>query len=126
MNTRILMALSALLMALLGLGATFLPQEILAWFGASPAGPGVLLVQVVGALYLGFAMLNWMSRANRIGGIYNRPIAVGNLLHFAVVAITLLKAVAGGSRDIAVLGGLAVYVLFAVGFGLVVFTHPKA
>ncbi len=125
MNTRILMSLSALLMAVLGLSATFMPQEILGLFGANPDGDGVLLLQVVGGLYFGFAMLNWMSRATRIGGIYNRPVAVGNLAHFAVVAITLLKAVAGGSRDAAVLGGLAVYIVFAVGFGMVVFTHPK-
>lgn len=126
MNTRILMAASALMMAVLGLGATFLPQEILARFGAAPTGPAVLLIQIAGALYLGFAMLNWMSRANRIGGIYNRSVAVGNLLHFAMVAITLLKAAGGGSRDAVVLGGLAVYLVFAIGFGLVVFTHPKA
>jgi predicted membrane channel-forming protein YqfA (hemolysin III family) len=125
MKTQALMSLSAVLMAALGLCASFLPQEILSYFGADPRGLGVLLIQVVGALYLGFAMLNWMARANLIGGVYSRPVAMGNFLHFAVVAVTLLKALLGGMRSEVVLIGGLVYSVFAVWFGLVVFTHPK-
>jgi hypothetical protein len=126
MKTKALMTLSAILMALLGLAASFLPQEILSYSGAEPRGLGVLLIQVVGALYLGFAMLNWMARANLIGGVYSRPVAMGNFLHFAVVAVTLVKALAGGMRGGPILAGAVLYAVFAVWFGLVVFTHPKA
>jgi hypothetical protein len=35
-------------------------------------------------------MLNWMARANRIGGIYSRPVAMGNFLHFTMGALVLL------------------------------------
>jgi hypothetical protein len=125
MKTKALMSASALMMAVLGLCASFLPQEILAHFGAEPRGLGVLLVQIVGALYLGFAMLNWMARANLIGGIYSRPVAVGNFLHFAVVAVTLLKAILSGSRAAEVLGGAALYSIFAVWFGGVVFSRAS-
>lgn len=125
MKTTALMTLSAILMALLGLAATFLPQEILSYSGADPHGLGVLLIQIVGALYLGFAMLNWMARANLIGGIYSRPVAMGNFLHFAVVAVTLLKALLARERAEAILVGAIVYSIFAVWFGLVVFTHPS-
>lgn len=125
MRTKALMSLSALLMAILGICASFLPQEILSYSGADPRGLGVLLVQVVGALYLGFAMLNWMARANLIGGVYSRPVAMGNFLHFAVVAVTLLKALLGGMRAEAILAGAVVYSVFAIWFGLVVFTHPR-
>ncbi|MES1241684.1 MAG: hypothetical protein ABUT39_08690 [Acidobacteriota bacterium] len=124
MKTRSLMTLSAILMAALGIAASFLPQEILSYFGADPRGPGVLLVQITGALYLGFAILDWMARGNLIGGIYSRPVALGNFLHFAVVAITLLKALLGGARAEILLAGVVVYSAFAVWFGLVVFTHP--
>jgi hypothetical protein len=58
MNTRILMSLSAAFFAMLGAGFTFLPQEILAHVGAPSDGTVVLLMQILGALYLGFAMLN--------------------------------------------------------------------
>jgi hypothetical protein len=124
MNTRLLMSSSALFMAVLGIVGSFLPQESLAHFGARPDPPLVLLVQIGGALYLGFAILNWMAKGVLIGGIYSRPVALGNFLHFAVVAIILLKALLGGFKPIEIIAGAAVYSLFGVWFGLVLFTHP--
>lgn len=124
MNPRLLMTLSAAAMAAAGLAASFLPQEILTYFGRAQDACGVLLLQVAGALYLGFAMLNWMARANTIGGIYNRPIALGNFLHFTVAAIALLKALGRGPHDPVLLIAATAYVAFAIWFGLVVFTHP--
>jgi hypothetical protein len=124
MKTKALMSSSAMLMAILGICASFLPQEILSYSGADPRGFGVLLIQGIGALYLGFAILNWMARANLIGGIYSRPVAMGNFLHFAMVAVTLLKALPGNPRAEPILVGAVVYSVFAVWFGLVVFTHP--
>jgi hypothetical protein len=119
------MSLSAVFMVALGVAATFMPQEILARSGSACGAAGVLVIQVAGALYLGFAMLNWMARSNLIGGIYSRPVAIGNLIHFAVVAIALAKAVVGGSlRTSETIAACVVYLVFAVWFGLVVFTHP--
>jgi len=34
---------------------------------------------------LGFSILNWMSKASLIGGIYNKPLLIGNLLHFLLL-----------------------------------------
>jgi hypothetical protein len=70
-------------------------------------------------------MLNRMARANLIGGIYSRPVAVGNFLHFMVGALALLKEVLHGSRVEAVLAGAAVYSVFALWFGSVVFSRAK-
>ena len=83
------MTASALVMAALGLAATFLPQEIAAYLGASTTLP--LLIQILGALYVAFAMLNWTAKDSLIGGIYNRPIAIGNLVHFLIAALALGK-----------------------------------
>jgi hypothetical protein len=124
MNTRLLMGASALFMASLGVLASFLPQEILGYAGARPDALPVLLIQATGALYLGFAMLNWSSRGNLIGGIYARPTSLGNFMHFAVVSVTLLKATLGGQHAPVVLVGLAVYLILAIGFGWTLFTHP--
>ena len=124
MNTRMLMGASALFMAILGVAGSFLPQEILAVAGARPEGPGVLSIQITGAVYLGFAILNWMARANLIGGIYSRPVAVGNFVHFAVAAVVLLKALLAGHNGAGIMVGAAAYSAFAVSFGVVLFTHP--
>jgi len=125
MNTKILMGASALFMAILGIVASFLPQEILAYAGSRPEGLGVLVVQITGALYLGFASLNWMARANLIGGIYSRPVALGNFFHFAIVGVVLLKALMAGQNTAEIVVGTAAYSAFAISFGLVLFTHPS-
>jgi len=114
------MASSALVMAALGVTATFLPQEIIDALGGN-GRTLPLLVQVLGATYLGFAMLNWMAKESLIGGIYSRPVSMGNFLHFAVAGIALVKAVAAGERAVATLVCTAIYVVFAVAFGAVVF-----
>jgi hypothetical protein len=121
--SRALMFASAVFMALLGLPATFMPQETVAYAGQAATPATVVLVQVAGALYLGFAILNWAARGVLIGGIYARPVAMGNFLHFAAVAVTLLKAITPQAPAPA-LAVTAAYVVFAAWFGLVTFTHP--
>ena len=124
MNTKLLMIVSAMVMAALGLVASFVPREILIALGSKPQALEVLLVQVVGALYLGFAMLNWMARGNLIGGVYGRPVAFGNFMHLMVVALAMLKALIVGPRQPIVIVGAAVYWVLCMGFAWVLFTPP--
>ena len=88
MNTRILMVASAIVMGAAGAAGLFLPHEILAAIGAPASGLLPSLLQIHAALLLAFAMLNWMAKDSLIGGIYNRPVLVGNVTHFAIGAIT--------------------------------------
>ncbi len=124
MNTRLLMRASAIFLGVLGATATFLPQEILARAGAPPVGFSVELVQIAGALYLGFAMLNWMAQGNVIGGIYSRPVAIGNLVHFTIAALALLKSILAGQRAGEVIVGAVAYTVFAVLFSVIAFGSP--
>jgi hypothetical protein len=101
--------------------ATFLPQEILLGAGAPPVGLNVILIQMAGALYLGFAMLNWMAQGGVMGGIYGRPVAIGNLAHFTIGALALLKALLAGQRVPEVVVGAVAYTAFAVLFALIAF-----
>jgi len=119
------MILSALVLAALGLAASFVPREILMFVGARPDPLPGLLVQITGALYLGFAMLNWMARGSLIGGIYGRPVAFGNFMHFTVVALATLKALIAGPRPPAVIAMATVYWVLCVAFGWVLFTPPR-
>jgi hypothetical protein len=124
MNTKILMAASALFIAGLGLAASFLPQEILTWIGAPSQGALPLLVQLAGALYVGFAMVNWMAKGNLLGGIYNRAVAMGNFAHFGIGAIVLVKGLLAGQTAPGVWIGGTAYSVFAVWFALVAFGSP--
>jgi hypothetical protein len=118
------MLASAVFLLALGLITTFAPAEVLAATGEPPRIVSALLVQAAGGLYLGFAILNWMAKDNLIGGIYSRPVALGNFLHFFAVAMALVKAVTAGQRAAAILVLTLGYAVFAVWFGLVVFTNP--
>lgn len=120
MQTRILMTLSALFMAVLGVVASFMPQEVLIYTGTLPEPLVVTMVQAAGALYLAFAMLNWMARGVLIGGIYARPVAAGNFVHFMIVAITLIK-VLFTLRSPLLVTLTAIYTVLAGWFALVIF-----
>jgi hypothetical protein len=121
MNTRLLMRASAVFLGVLGASMTFLPREILAHAGTSPVESIVLLVQIAGASYLGFAMLNWMAQGNLIRGIYGRPVAIGNFSHFFIGGLALLKSVLAGHRVPELMVGAAAYIIFAVLFAFVAF-----
>lgn len=126
MNTKILTIASAVVLAALGLAASFVPREILIVLGARPDALPVLFVQITGGLYLGFAMLNWMARGSLIGGIYGRPVAFGNFMHVTVVAIALLKALIAGPRPPVVIALAAIYWVLCAVFAWVLFTPPRA
>jgi hypothetical protein len=124
--TRVLMIASASYLGALGLIATFIPDVVLARLGAPASTPLLLMVQIAGALYLGFAGLNWMARANLIGGIYSRPVAIGNLMHFLTAALAILKGMVPGFSS-GILWWVAVpYAVFALAFGFILFRHPIA
>lgn len=116
-----MMTLSAATLAALGISASFLPQEILSRAAMTVDGFSVALIQIAGALYIGFAMLNWSAKGSLLGGIYGRPIVLANFAHFAIGGIVLVKIVAAGQLrvDVAVL--TAVYLVFAAWFGFALF-----
>mgnify|MGYP001556512626 FL=1 len=123
--TRALMMLSAIFMALAGLITSYFPDRVLETRGTVPDGPTMLLIQMMGALYLGFALLNWTARGVIMGGIYARPLALGNFLHFAMVAVMLTReAIDHGVVQLAT--SAAVFGAFAIGFGVVLFRPPVA
>lgn len=124
MKTRLVMTASSLFMAIAGIAATFLPQEIAARLGQAGTPALTLGIQVLGALYLGFAGLNWTAKDSLIGGIYNRPVAMANLLHFIVAALALVKALFAGPPAAALVSIAAVYAVFAVAFAMIFFTSP--
>ena len=110
---------------LLGVAASFIPQELLNGIGLPSTPLSALGVQIAGALYLGFAMMNWMSRTVVIGGIYARPLAMGNFSHFAIAALALMKAASANTQIQFVWPATILYAIFAVLFGVVLFTTPK-
>lgn len=117
---KLLMGLSAAFMAMAGIALSFMAQELFALQGGSVT---LLLAQMMGALYLGFALLNWMAKGTIIGGVFGRPVAFGNLAHFLIGALAILKVTSGNPAPW-VWPAAVLYTAFALAFGLVVFRHP--
>ncbi len=124
MNTKLLMTASAIAMGIVGILLSFMPHEILNYLNqAATAGMDAVVLQVLGALYFAFAMVNWTAKANLIGGIYARPIAIGNLTHFTVAAFALIKHYTVSPTTLLLVITIA-YVVGALLFAFVFFSHP--
>lgn len=126
MQTKILMMASALTMLLFGILLTFAPQEMLGFGGGTTPWSSVAIAQAAGSLYLGFAALNWMAQDNLIGGIYSRPVAVGNFFHFSAMVLTLTRTIAGGHHIPVLFAVTFLYLVLAASFGLVLFGSPRS
>jgi hypothetical protein len=126
MNTKILMTASSLALGLAGLAASFAPTELL-WVLGSPASePVPVLIQLLGGTYIAFAIANWTAKDSLIGGIYARPLSLGNCVHFLTGALALAKQQFSHGANAPLLVALVAYTAFAVGFGWLVFGRGAA
>lgn len=120
MYSKTLMVASSIVLGAAGIAALFAPAEILPLIGG-PANPFlIILVQLLGTVYFGFAVMNWTAKDNAIGGIYSRPLCFGNFAHFGIGSLVLLRP-AFHHPDVAVLIALVVYAVFAIAFGSLLF-----
>jgi hypothetical protein len=125
MNTKIVMTSSAIFYAIIGILLSFLPNEIAGYLNVESNIITILFLNIMSALYLGFGILNWMAKGTLIGGIYNKPIAIGNLMHFGVGAIALVKVVSNiQTHSEIVISLTVVYVIFAILFAYIFKTNP--
>jgi hypothetical protein len=125
MDTKILMSACAIFLAGLGGFLSFLPDEIISSLGITSNPITTLSFQLLGSLYLAFAMLNWMAKGSLIGGIYNKPIAIGNFMHFGVGALALIKVASNIQTHTEIIISLTVvYAIFSILFAYVFRTNP--
>jgi hypothetical protein len=122
----LLLTASALIYFAAAVPLLFAPDELLAFAGAPPSRLDAALLQVVGCAVFGFAMLDWMSRYTRTGGIYGRPLVIANLAHTSSAALLLGKAASRAGFPVAVLVPLGIYAVLAVGFWLALFLPPAS
>ncbi len=80
-----------------------------------------MIVQLLGALYFSFALINWTAKDSAIGGIYARPVSLGNFGHFFSGTLLLIKYQLSHEFSVATLSVLVLYALFALFFYWLVF-----
>jgi hypothetical protein len=126
-TTKLIMLLSAVFLAAIGISLTFLPAEIAGITGMAPDKTFTVILQLLGALYFSFALLNWMSKGTIIGGIYNKPVSIANMTHFVIGGLALIKLLLNNHDlhyAIWILAGI--YAVFAVLFGVIFSKNPVA
>ena len=123
--TKTLMIISAIFLAVNGFVFSFFPNEISVLLTNDDNHIFTLILQILGALYLGFSYINWMSKNSLIGGIYNKPLLIGNLLHFLTSSMALIKLAFKFENNLQlILSYTLIYCLFTLFFGYVFFTNP--
>lgn len=123
MPGRLILTFSAIVLFIAGGATLFAPDELARALDPSASRGLAVIIQLVASGFLGFALINWMSRRNRIGGIYARPLGMGNLLLFATAAMTLARAAAAGRLPVAGIGVCAVLTALAASFAWLVFAY---
>jgi drug/metabolite transporter (DMT)-like permease len=118
------MTISAVILGVAGIILSFIPQEVSHFFSLTESTP--IVFQILGALYFGFAMLNWTAKANLIGGIYSRPVAIGNFTHFLIGGLALIKLLIHHTNRTSIWACAILYLIFAVLFGYVLFNNPPS
>ncbi len=118
------MTTSAIILGTTGVLLTFMPQEVAIFLRLTESA--TILFQILGALYFGFAMLNWTAKANLIGGIYSRPVCIGNFTHSLIGGLALIKLVLHNNFGNSILICAILYLIFATLFGYVLFTNPSS
>jgi len=123
MNAKYLMVTSSVLLGLPGLLALFVPEELLKILSLPFTKPLPVLIQLLGAMYLSFALMNWTAKDNIIGGVYLRLISIANFSHFMIGALTLLNNQFSNGANLYLLSVSIVYAVFAIIFTWLVFFH---
>jgi hypothetical protein len=121
MKTKLLMTTTSLVLGLAGVFTLFAPESLLTILGAPTASALSVLVQLMGALYFSMAMINWTAKDSIIGGIYARPISLGNFTHFFIGTLLLAKHLLSNEYSATILLMLVVYTVFASLFYWLVF-----
>ena len=121
----LLLWISAVLYFAASLPLLFAPEELLAYFGATPSALDIAPLQVIGSAIFGYAMLNWMNRYGVIGGIYGRPVVMANFTHAVTAALLLGKIAIRVPFSPPLVAAVVLYGVLAVAFGYKLFTAPR-
>ncbi len=122
------MTFTASYLGIAGLALTFLPQEIAGFLDIGSNKMAILSLQILGALYFGFAMINWMTKGNLLGGIYGRPLIIGNLTHFFISSFALIKLLGNdpGTNFSLLLVLAIIYGILTLCFGYLFMFNPPS
>ena len=117
MKLKVLLVVSAIYMALLGLGFIFAPLQI--GINAVPLDASTALIaylRVFGSTFLAIGVLNWMARNSEPSTARN-AILFGNIAGFGLAAMLDLWGLLSGGRQLALVF-VIIHLIFTIAFVL--------
>lgn len=127
MKAKNLFIIEAIVVLLFGLAFVLLARWSMGLFGFTLGIDGLVMTQLVGTAFLGFAVLNWAAR--NVSALEDgRPVILANLamngLGFVVLLVHRLNGVGNAWSWIPII----LYLLFGVAFGYlyVLMSRPQA
>ena len=124
MNSARVSAASAIVLLVAGAALLFAADDILPRLVPGFPETGAWLGQLLGGAWLAIAVLNWLSRGARLGGIYGRPVVLANATVYFVGAMVLLKIVARPGASIPIIIATILFVIFAALYAWLLFRGP--
>lgn len=125
MKLRNLSTVAAVVSILLGLGLVLVPGRLASPYGLELDEAGLMVLRLLGAAFLGYAVLNWFARNAEQSKARQAIILaqfVGNAMAFIAALANQLSGVPNAVGWVAVVA----YLLFALGFGYFQFVKPSA
>ena len=125
MKLSALMVVNAIVAGVFGVGFVLVPGQVLAQYGIAVDAPVEYLGQLFGAALLGYAIISWSAR-NVPPSEARHAILLGLFAGDLAAFILALKAQLGGVVTTLGWSTVAIYLVFALGFGYFRFVKPTA
>jgi hypothetical protein len=116
MKLKVVLTVSAIYLAVLGLGFMFAPRQIGIEAVPADASPALIAyLRIFGGPFLGIAVLNWMTR-NAEPSATRDAIVLGNIVGFGCVTLMDIWGVFSGGARPAMKLFLVIHLLMTVAF----------
>jgi hypothetical protein len=117
MKLGVLFTVNAIVSMAFGLAFVFVPAEVLAFYGVTLTPGTAVVARLFGAALVGYGVVGWLAR-NAPHSEALRAIVTGYFFGSTVGCVVALHGVLSGATNALGWSTLAIYALFAVGFGV--------
>jgi sensor histidine kinase YesM len=125
MKLKTILVINAILLGLFGLTSLLAPEASATPYGLTLDPLSKHLNQVLGAFFLGLAVLSWMSR-KVTDSIALRAILVAFSISYIISLIISIKDILSGLGNALGWSSVVLYLLLLIGFGYYLFVKPSA
>jgi hypothetical protein len=110
------LTINSILVFLFGLAFLLIPDTLMSLYGVELSSIGVAISRLLGAAFLGVGTLRWLARNSKESG-FLKAVVLAAFIEDSIGFVVLLKAQLAGLTNVSGWSNVALYGLFALGFG---------